>query len=53
MHIAARVGALADGGQILVSRAVIEAATETPPHGPWRDERLKGIAEPIELATLD
>lgn len=52
VHIAARIAALADADEILVSRDVLEA-TETPPgHGALREERLRGIAQPVAVAEL-
>ena len=53
VHVAARIGSLAEGGQILVSREVIDSATDAPSHGEWREERLKGIVEPVPVTALD
>lgn len=52
VHVAARIGALAGAEEILVSRAVLEGASTTPPHGEVRREQLRGIAEPVEVAPL-
>ena len=51
MHVAARIGALAGAGEILVSR-------ETAPNGDWtvsqpREVTLKGIAHPVEIVSVD
>ncbi|MEO5918472.1 MAG: adenylate/guanylate cyclase domain-containing protein, partial [Candidatus Limnocylindrales bacterium] len=53
VHAAARVGALAAGGEVLVARSTAEAASKPVLHGPWRTERLRGFREPMELAVLD
>lgn len=52
VHIAARIGALGGPDEILVSRDVLEAAQTPPEHGDLRHERLRGIAQPIEVAAL-
>ncbi len=51
VNVAARIGALAEGGQILVSR---ESLNGSPfPVSPPRTEQLKGIELPVELVTVD
>lgn len=52
VHIAARIGALADADEILVSGAVLDSAQAQPDHGGLRQERLRGIAKMIDVATL-
>ncbi len=52
VHIAARIGALADADQILVSGAVLDSAQAQPDHGELHQERLRGIANTIDVATL-
>lgn len=52
VHIAARIGALADADEILVSAAVLDSAQAQPDHGGLRQERLRGIAKMIDVATL-
>ncbi len=52
VHEAARIAALAGGGQILASRRTIEAAGEGVEAGEPRPVTLKGIAEPVEVAEL-
>ncbi len=52
VHIAARIGALAGPDEILASRATIEAVGRSMKHGPLRMERLRGIAEPVEVTAL-
>jgi class 3 adenylate cyclase len=53
VHEAARVGALAEGGEIL-------ATTSTVSHGPMafptaneRDVELKGLADPVPVVSID
>jgi class 3 adenylate cyclase len=52
VHEAARIAALADGGEIVASRATVGAS----PQYPVSDERtvtLKGISEPMEVVSVD
>ncbi len=51
VHLAARIGALAQGEQILVSR---EAAAEQDAHpvSDWRSETVKGFDDPVEVGEL-
>jgi len=51
VHMAARIGALAGGGEILVSTASLDGATRFRLSEP-RSEALKGFAEPVELAAV-
>jgi class 3 adenylate cyclase len=53
VHEAARVGALAEGGEIVVTCETVEG--ESIPFG-VRDERavpLKGIAQPVRVVSMD
>ena len=51
VHEAARIGALADGNEILASVATVaETGFE---HGPSRLARLKGIADEVGVATVE
>jgi len=53
VHEAARVGALAQGGEILATESTGAAGSQ--PH-PWADARevaLKGISEPVRVVTID
>ena len=52
VHMAARIGALAGAGEILVS---VESLDGAPTHRltDRRPETLKGFAEPVELAAVD
>ena len=53
VHLAARIGALAEGGQILVSRetaAVLGGATAT---AAGESVSLKGFSEPVEVVRID
>ncbi len=53
VHAAARIGALAVGEEILVSRATLESVAGSVSHGPWRTERLRGFRTPLDLASID
>src|SRR5207302_1689953 len=53
VHVAARIGALAGGGEIVASHATVAAAEPAIPTGAPRSERLKGVAEPVEVVTVD
>ncbi|HEU4450147.1 MAG TPA: adenylate/guanylate cyclase domain-containing protein [Gaiellaceae bacterium] len=52
VHMAARIGALAGGGEILASRESLEGGTRLPLSTP-RAEALKGFDEPVELVAVD
>jgi class 3 adenylate cyclase len=52
VHMAARIGALASGGEILVSRESLDGGSRFPLSGP-RSERLKGFEEPVELVAVE
>jgi class 3 adenylate cyclase len=52
VHMAARIGALAGGGEILVSKESLDGGTRFPLSEP-RLETLKGFEEPIELVAVD
>jgi class 3 adenylate cyclase len=52
VHMAARIGALAGGGEILVSTASLNGAGRFRLSEP-RSETLKGFAEPVELAAVE
>jgi class 3 adenylate cyclase len=51
VHEAARLGALAGGGEIVASVATIADADVT--YSNPRTVELKGIAEPVEVVTID
>lgn len=51
VHVAARVGARAAGGEILASAATV--ADLDVRTGPPRAEQLKGLSEPVELVALE
>jgi class 3 adenylate cyclase len=51
VHLAARIGALAGGSEILVSTASLDGAQRFRLSEP-RSETLKGFAEPVELAAV-
>jgi class 3 adenylate cyclase len=52
VSIAARIGAAADGAEILVSRATIDAARRSFPMTAERTLELKGIATPTEVVRI-
>jgi len=52
VHVAARIGALAGADEILVSSDVLDAAGAPPEHGELREQRLRGVATPVTVATL-
>jgi class 3 adenylate cyclase len=51
VHMAARIAALAAGGEILVSSESLDGASRFPLSEP-RSERLKGFEEPVELVAV-
>lgn len=53
VHEAARIGALAGGGEILASSEVIGAARARFPVSESRKVELKGVSEPIEVSSID
>lgn len=54
VHVAARLGALADREEIVASRATLEGATTIRfPVSEARSVTLKGITEPLEVQTVD
>jgi len=52
VHAAARVGGLAAGGEILVSRGTLDRATNSFPLGDSRTVELKGISGPVEVVQV-
>jgi class 3 adenylate cyclase len=52
VHMAARIGALAGGGEILVSSESLDGASRFRLSEP-RSEALKGFDEPVELVSVD
>jgi class 3 adenylate cyclase len=53
VHEAARIGALAQGGEVLASRATAEAAKCRVPFSEPRLETLKGVGKPVEIVSLE
>ncbi len=51
VHVAARVSALADGGQILATAATLAEAGDVPTADP-RLTPVKGVTEPVSLAAV-
>jgi class 3 adenylate cyclase len=52
VHEAARVGALAGDGEILVTRAALDASAGDVATGAPRTVELKGIADPVEVLPV-
>jgi class 3 adenylate cyclase len=50
VHTAARVGAAAQGREILATRASLGA--DAPPHGDPRALELKGLREPVDVVSI-
>jgi class 3 adenylate cyclase len=53
VHEAARIGALAKAGEILASADVINAAKARFPVSEFKTVELKGVSEPVQVATID
>jgi class 3 adenylate cyclase len=53
VNLAARIGAAAGSGEILVSGPTLEGARHAFALGPRRSVALKGIAEPVEVVGID
>jgi class 3 adenylate cyclase len=52
VHVAARIGALATGGEIVASIETLAEAGD-PPVGERRTVELKGVAEPVAVASVN
>ena len=52
VHEAARIGALAQGGEILVSMSTLDAVSGDVATRDERSVELKGVAEPVLIASL-
>jgi class 3 adenylate cyclase len=53
VHVAARIGAAAGAGEILVSAETLEGAGNSFRSGERRSESLRGVAEPVEVVAID
>src|SRR5262249_43551134 len=53
VHLAARIGAAAGAGEILVSRETIDGFSTTFRVSEPRTEELKGFAEPVEVVVVE
>jgi class 3 adenylate cyclase len=53
VHLAARIGAVAGGGEILVSRETIDAAGAGFRLSEPRSETVKGFEQPVDLIAVD
>ncbi|HJT64489.1 MAG TPA: LuxR family transcriptional regulator [Candidatus Limnocylindria bacterium] len=52
VHAAARIASLADADEILISQDALAAASRPVSHGPLRTEKLRGIRDPVTVATV-
>ena len=53
VHVAARVGAASEGGQILASRATVDASASPGSISEPRTRELKGLTDPLEVVTIE
>jgi class 3 adenylate cyclase len=53
VHLAARIAAQAEGGEILASRETLEAAGHAAPASASRTVSLRGISSPVEVVAVD
>jgi class 3 adenylate cyclase len=53
MHAAARVGALAEGGEIAVSALTLEGGAVPFEAGNEREVSLKGLADPVRVLSIE
>ncbi|MDQ2942791.1 MAG: adenylate/guanylate cyclase domain-containing protein [Candidatus Dormibacteraeota bacterium] len=52
VHAAARIAALGGPDEIVASKATLEGSGTTVQHSPAREERLKGIRQPMRIVSL-
>ena len=53
VHVAARIAALAEGGQILASAATANEVGGSCPITDLRSLALKGVSAPVDVVTID
>ena len=53
VHVAARIGAAATGGEILVTSETLEGVPAAFRLSEAREERLKGVEQPVEVVSVD
>ena len=53
VHVAARIGAAAQGGEILVSTETLDGVETAFRLSEPRDELLKGLEQPVEVTSVD
>ncbi|HVL63541.1 MAG TPA: adenylate/guanylate cyclase domain-containing protein [Actinomycetota bacterium] len=53
VHEAARIGALATAGEVVVSQDVLDAATVRFPLSEPREVRLKGVKDPVTVRSVE
>lgn len=51
VHVAARVAALAGGGEIVATESTLEEAAH-PPTGELREAKLRGVSTPVRIGSL-
>ncbi|MEP6762347.1 MAG: hypothetical protein ABJA93_13405, partial [Sporichthyaceae bacterium] len=52
VHAAARIAALGGADEIVASEATLGGSGTTVQHSPAREERLKGIRQPMRVVSL-
>jgi class 3 adenylate cyclase len=53
VHEAARIGSLADGGQILASANTVQSTAARFPVSTPRSVTLKGVSQPVDVVTIE
>jgi class 3 adenylate cyclase len=53
VHEAARIGSLAEGGQVLASVNTVQSAAPRFPMSPPRTVTLKGVSQPVNVVTIE
>ncbi len=52
VHVAARIGACAEGDEIVISASSFDGAAFSYPLASQRTLTLKGVSEPVAVATI-
>jgi class 3 adenylate cyclase len=53
VHMAARIGAVAEGGEVLTSEAALDGKAARFPVSDSRTVTLKGISQPVDVRSID
>jgi class 3 adenylate cyclase len=53
VHMAARIGAVAEGGEVLASEAALDGKATRFPISEARPVTLKGISQPVDVRSID